>query len=423
MPEQKCLTVDGTQVLWKHYRKKHGTEDVIKFCFGKALPEKQWETHHLPHAVVNACSTNSALVAAVRNLAAEVMGATLTLKPPKDAGCCDCRNDDAKPPTGGRVAESSPVDPTAASNADFTEPDAVAPAAEDRFAALPSELFQAIFSHMALVATVLHAGLVCREWRAAAELRFRSLCTHVSHSALPPRLALGGLRRLVHTILDEHTVELDLRSVHCLADADLDWADLLQPPSPHAPPPSPHAPPISPGAPPPSPDAPSDVPRVPPDSLRTPSDSPRTPDSPHAPPDSPHAPAVAPLRLRGLRSIDLSATSANDRALTALSRHRQLRSLRLWAADGVTDAGVLLLASCTALEHLDLRACGPGVTGRGSLEQLTSSLPQLRALRLRGVGEVGDAVLINLGRCCPHLSHLQLSCPAVTDGGVARLAS
>ena len=34
MPEQKCMTIAGTQVLWKHYRKKQGTEDVIKLCIG-----------------------------------------------------------------------------------------------------------------------------------------------------------------------------------------------------------------------------------------------------------------------------------------------------------------------------------------------------------------------------------------------------
>ena len=85
MPEQKSFTVEGTQVLWKHYRKKQGKEDVIKFCFGKALPEKQWATHHIPHATVNACTTSTALAAAVRSLAGEILGATI--KPPKSTGC------------------------------------------------------------------------------------------------------------------------------------------------------------------------------------------------------------------------------------------------------------------------------------------------------------------------------------------------
>ena len=73
MPEQKSFTVEGTQVLWKHYRKKQGKEDVIKFCFGKALPEKQWATHHISHATVNACTTSTALAAAVRSLAAVLL--------------------------------------------------------------------------------------------------------------------------------------------------------------------------------------------------------------------------------------------------------------------------------------------------------------------------------------------------------------
>ena len=97
MPEQKSFTVEGTQVLWKHYRKKQGKEDVIKFCFGKALPEKQWATHHIPHATVNACTTSTALAAAVRSLAAEILGATI--KPPKNTGC-RCA---APPPHGAKV--------------------------------------------------------------------------------------------------------------------------------------------------------------------------------------------------------------------------------------------------------------------------------------------------------------------------------
>ena len=117
MPEQKCFTVEGTQVLWKHYRKKQGTEDVIKLCFGKPLPEKQWATHHISHAAVNACSTSAALSAAVRSLAAEVLGATT--KPPKNTGCRRCQLDDVKPPpqpTSRRGPDYSRQQPTAAPN-------------------------------------------------------------------------------------------------------------------------------------------------------------------------------------------------------------------------------------------------------------------------------------------------------------------
>ena len=57
--------IDGTQVLWKHYRKKQGNEDVVKFCFGKVLPESQWQTQKIPHATVNACTTKAALASAV----------------------------------------------------------------------------------------------------------------------------------------------------------------------------------------------------------------------------------------------------------------------------------------------------------------------------------------------------------------------
>ena len=112
MPEQKCFTVEGTQVLWKHYRKKQGTDDVIKLCFGKALPEKQWATHHISHAAVNACSTSAALTAVVRSLAAEVLGATI--KPPKDTGCCGRRHE--PPPAAGRSVPDSHQQPAVAPN-------------------------------------------------------------------------------------------------------------------------------------------------------------------------------------------------------------------------------------------------------------------------------------------------------------------
>ena len=89
MPEQKCLTVDGTQVLWKHYRKKQGSADTIKLCIGKALPEKQWTSHPLSHEIVNACTTNPALANAVRALAAEVMGTAIA--PAKETECKNCQ--------------------------------------------------------------------------------------------------------------------------------------------------------------------------------------------------------------------------------------------------------------------------------------------------------------------------------------------
>ena len=87
MPAQHCLTIDGTQVLWKHYRQKQGSEDILKFCFGKALPEKQWKTHRISHAVVNACSTNAALASAVRQVAAEILGVELRPSKVVECGC------------------------------------------------------------------------------------------------------------------------------------------------------------------------------------------------------------------------------------------------------------------------------------------------------------------------------------------------
>lgn len=114
MPEQKCLTIDGTQVLWKHYRKKGGDHDIIKFCFGKVLPEKDWSSHKILHEVVSSCTTNAALSAAVRSLAAKAMGATI--KAPKDPKSCDCKghHHPANAPDisdDSSLASSAPVEP------------------------------------------------------------------------------------------------------------------------------------------------------------------------------------------------------------------------------------------------------------------------------------------------------------------------
>ena len=49
--------------------------DIIKFCFGKVLPEKDWSSHKILH-VVSSIPTNAALSAAVRS-AAKAMGATI----------------------------------------------------------------------------------------------------------------------------------------------------------------------------------------------------------------------------------------------------------------------------------------------------------------------------------------------------------
>ena len=98
MPEQKSLTIDGTQVLWKHYRRKQGDTDAIKICVGRQLPEKHWQSISISHAVVDSCTTTSALSATVRKLIAEHMG--VTVKASKDSNCCDCkRHGPSDPPT------------------------------------------------------------------------------------------------------------------------------------------------------------------------------------------------------------------------------------------------------------------------------------------------------------------------------------
>ena len=118
MPEQKCLTIDGTQVLWKHYRKKQGSEDVVKFCFGKVLPESQWQTHRISHAIVNACTTKAALASAVRQLAAEVLGATIKPSKVVDCGCCKDRQSASLPPADTSKADQLAPTPFSAATAE-----------------------------------------------------------------------------------------------------------------------------------------------------------------------------------------------------------------------------------------------------------------------------------------------------------------
>ena len=173
MPEQKSFTVEGTQVLWKHYRKKQGKEDVIKFCFGKALPEKQWATHHIPHATVNACTTSTALAAAVRSLAAEILGATI--KPPKNTGC-RCA---APPPHGAKVVLER-ESPTADAAAGLSEP----PPSESAIAAAAAAIASA--SHLLIAAGAgfsadsglpVYADIAAVPEYAARGLTYQELCT------------------------------------------------------------------------------------------------------------------------------------------------------------------------------------------------------------------------------------------------------
>ena len=112
MPEQKCCTIDGQQVLWKHFRNKQGTFDIIKCCIGKPKPEKQWQSHHIEKSVVDNCKTNAALAAAVKILLAGVM--EVELKAPKINQCRRCKHDDKLPPPAPDSAgSSSSSDPAA----------------------------------------------------------------------------------------------------------------------------------------------------------------------------------------------------------------------------------------------------------------------------------------------------------------------
>lgn len=136
MPEQKCLTIDGTQVYYKIYRKKQGTFDIVKLCIGACKPEKQWSSHHLAHDIVNSCATTQQLAQAVRVLAGDVMGVAVT--PKSGLGCQHCKQpapqqpsssaNDAAPPAS--VPVPTPGDASASTGTDPPEPTPVAEASQ-----------------------------------------------------------------------------------------------------------------------------------------------------------------------------------------------------------------------------------------------------------------------------------------------------
>ena len=119
-----------------------------------------------------------------------------------------------------------------------------------------------------------------------------------------------------------------------------------------------------------------------------------------------------------------------DATLEALGAHcGELRGLKLWAVEEVTCAGVRALArGCHRLEAVDLRACeeldkSMARSGEGCLVALAEACPELRELRLKPNGNVGDATLSALGAHCPRLETLDASGAHCTDNGLRALAA
>ena len=137
-----------------------------------------------------------------------------------------------------------------------------------------------------------------------------------------------------------------------------------------------------------------------------------------------------------LESLDLSHTHVTDLGLGFVAKLRKLRSLNLYFAEHVTEAGVARLHELKSLERLNLRGARMSDSGM----EFMSHLPNLRELDI-GVTQITDTSLEHLEglqhletlalggnrighvglvflQSLPSLKNLDLSGAQITDSGV-----
>uniref|UniRef100_A0ACD5TSY8 Uncharacterized protein n=1 Tax=Avena sativa TaxID=4498 RepID=A0ACD5TSY8_AVESA len=135
------------------------------------------------------------------------------------------------------------------------------------------------------------------------------------------------------------------------------------------------------------------------------------------------AASLAPRCSSHLRRLRLAGCAAADAA--PFLRATNLRSLRLSACRGLTDAALAVLAA----RHAELRDLhiGPDPLDRVSsdaLHHVALCCPRLRCLRLSGLREVAAGALAALARHCPLLHDLAfLDCQAIDETALGGLAS
>jgi hypothetical protein len=121
-------------------------------------------------------------------------------------------------------------------------------------------------------------------------------------------------------------------------------------------------------------------------------------------------------RLRALERLDLTATNITDAGLAHLVGLAGLRSLAL-DSDAVTDAGLEHVRGLTELRALSLRQTN--VTGAGL--RVVEGLAKLESLELYRT-RIGDAALAHL-RPLANLKCVELDVTDVGDAGLAHLGS
>ncbi|XP_078428016.1 EIN3-binding F-box protein 1-like [Wolffia australiana] len=125
-----------------------------------------------------------------------------------------------------------------------------------------------------------------------------------------------------------------------------------------------------------------------------------------------------------LKKVNLSGcASVTDAAIRALAElhGRSLRVLSLGDCKRITDDGLAAISeSCVRLEDVDLSGCAVSDAGVAALATSAAGRDSLGVVSLSGCGGVSGRSLLHLGNLCPRLRGLNLQfCLSVTDQDVA----
>ncbi|KAJ4462992.1 hypothetical protein PAPYR_228 [Paratrimastix pyriformis] len=108
-----------------------------------------------------------------------------------------------------------------------------------------------------------------------------------------------------------------------------------------------------------------------------------------------------------------------DRDLLWLHKLTELKSLHLYGCNVSAPLLMTIAKHCRQLQFLDLTSNRFPLTA--ALEALPPLCPDLRDLRVAGVQEVRDTLLLGLAEHCKRLTHIDIGHAKVTDHGVQTL--